>query len=121
MSPEPRHPSRDSCSGNNRDSGYTGGKFVTCSSLARAYINTRKARRSVAIAESVDECCVREVDFHIFDRIRSLKMEITHEEPNFSSAKTLHFRELIDEKDENVQSNPKSIFDVVYGVTTVKG
>lgn len=71
MSPEPRHPSRDVCPGNNRNSGYIRGKFVPCSSLARACINTRKARRSVAAARSV-ECCSREVDFRVFDGIRGL-------------------------------------------------
>jgi len=34
-----------------------------------------------------------------------LKMEITHDvEPDFSNARTLHFRELIDRKGEDVHS-----------------
>lgn len=53
-------------------------------------------------------------------------MEITHDaEPNFSNARTLHFRELIDREDANVHLDGHSIgnniFDAVYGVTTVKG
>ncbi|KAG5325614.1 MOS1T transposase, partial [Pseudoatta argentina] len=50
-------------------------------------------------------------------------MEITNDniEPDFSNAKTLHVRELIDSKDEDVRSARNSIFDTVYGVTTIKG
>ena len=75
MSPEPHHPSRVACPGNNRNSRYTRGKFAPCSSVVRgvrACINTRKARRSVAVARSVDECYAREVDFRVFDGIRDL-------------------------------------------------
>lgn len=49
-------------------------------------------------------------------------MEITHDaEPDFTNARTLHFRELIDRKDEDVRSIRNDIFDAVYRVTTVKG
>lgn len=49
-------------------------------------------------------------------------MQIAHDvEPDFSNAKTLHFRELINRKDEDVHSIGNSVFDTVYGVTTVKG
>jgi hypothetical protein len=46
-------------------------------------------------------------------------METT--EPNFSDARTLHFREPIDRKDEDIQSMRNGIFYPVYRVTTVKG
>ncbi|KMQ93959.1 hypothetical protein RF55_5908 [Lasius niger] len=48
-------------------------------------------------------------------------MEITQDaEPDFSNARTLHFCELLDRKDEEVRSI-RDDFDTVYRVTTVKG
>lgn len=50
-----------------------------------------------------------------------MKMEITQDaEPDFSNARTLHFCELLDRKDEDVRSI-RDDFDTVYRVTTVKG
>lgn len=56
---------------NNSRAIYEGSLFRVVLS-ARACVNKRKARCSVAAAGSVGECRAREVDFRVFDGIRGL-------------------------------------------------
>jgi len=113
------------CLGDNRNSHHARWKFVPCSSLARACINTRKARRSIADRGKRRRVVVLEESISVFSKrgyVAHLKMEITQDaEPDFSNARTLHFHELIERKDEDVRSIRDDIFDTVYRVTTVKG